>query len=569
MVSFLQADSSRVLEAVGRSMGMIEFDPQGRILDANETFLQILGYERSEVAGQHHRMFIHPEESALPAYGDFWEKLARGEFMSDQFRRIGKGGREVFIQATYNPVFGRTGKVYKVVKVAADITQARLQAMRDAGKISAISRAQAVIEFDTSGKILTANDNFLTALGYELSEIEGRRHSMFVDAAYAASAEYTAFWDRLRAGEFVSDEFCRLGKGGREVFIQASYNPIFDDKGQVTRVVKFATDVTPRVRAVRRIGSALDELAAGNLDQRLEEPFIPALDPIRLSLNASFDKLGEALREVAENASSMRSGADQIRHSADELAHRSEQQAAAIEETSAALSELTGSVRTSADQAGDAGKMVDQTRDDAERSARVVARAVEAMNLIKHSSDEIGKIIGVIDEIAFQTSLLALNAGVEAARAGEAGRGFAVVAQEVRGLAQRSAEAAKEIKSLISTSHEQVEAGVSMVGETGAALEGISRKVSGVHKHVRDIVEASRAQAVALGEINVAVGTFDRGTQQNAAMVEESTAASNTLAGEAAAMEQLVSRFRLGAPAPTAVHALNRKIANAVQRRSA
>ncbi|NLS16655.1 HAMP domain-containing protein [Rhizobium sp. P40RR-XXII] len=298
--------------------------------------------------------------------------------------------------------------------------------------------------------------------------------------------------------------------------------------------------------AVAQLAEALRELADGDLTRQIAGPFIPSLDPLRVDFNHAVEKLRLTLQNVAENASAIASGAQEIRSASDDLAKRTEQQAASVEETAAALEEITITVSGSSARAQEAGHLVRRTKENAEHSGRVVRSAVEAMDKIEASATEIGNIIGVIDEIAFQTNLLALNAGVEAARAGEAGKGFAVVAQEVRELAQRSAKAAKEIKDLINTSNSHVRNGVSLVGETGKALEEIVVQVQQVDGNVGAIVEASREQATGLKEINTSVNTMDQGTQQNAAMVEQATAAAHSLASESEALFQLLSQFKIG-----------------------
>ncbi|MDR9809709.1 methyl-accepting chemotaxis protein [Rhizobium hidalgonense] len=539
------SDAKAVLAAMSRSQAIIEFDLAGKILTANANFCAALGYQLPEIVGQHHRMFVEPAEAASADYREFWARLGRGEFDQRQYKRIGKGGKEIWIEASYNPVFSG-GKPYKVVKFATDITKQKLQNAEDAGKISALSRAQAVIEFTPKGEILTANQNFLSTLGYQLAEIQGRHHSMFCDSAYANSDDYRQFWARLSAGEFVADEFLRIGKGGKKVYIQASYNPIFDMNGKVFKVVKFATDVTARVSNVDQLAASLTALSGGDLTQEVATPFIPTLEKLRTDFNAAVSKLRTAMQVVAQNATGIAAGAQQVRSASDDLSKRTEQQAASVEQTAAALEEITTTVSDSSNRAQEAGQLVRRTRENAERSGAVVRSAVDAMGKIETSSAEISNIIGVIDEIAFQTNLLALNAGVEAARAGDAGKGFAVVAQEVRELAQRSAKAAKEIKELISASNEHVKSGVTLVGETGKALEEIVGQVQQVNGNVLAIVESSREQATGLKEINTAVNTMDQGTQQNAAMVEESTAASHSLAKEADALFQLLGQFNIG-----------------------
>ncbi|MBE7186025.1 MAG: PAS domain-containing methyl-accepting chemotaxis protein [Methylobacterium mesophilicum] len=554
MIAFPSSNASNVLAAMNKSLAIIEFDLTGKILSANPNFCKAMGYDHGEIVGRQHSIFVDPDHWKTAEYKEFWKRLASGEFVTGEFKRLGKNGREVWIQASYNGVATKSGRVYKIVKFASDITEAKLAVSDSKGQLDALGRAQAIISFTLDGQIVDANANFLSVVGYELGEIVGRNHRMFVPAEEANSPSYQEFWATLRRGEFVAAEFTRVGKGGRHVHIQASYNPIFDPDGRIVKVVKFATDVTERVSAVQRLGAALGELAHGDLEQRIETGFGAGLDPLRQSFNSSVEMLRDAMRSVSEKACAMEGNADQIRMAADDLARRTEQQAAALEETSAALSELTSGVAQASKRAEEAGNLVAQTKSDAERSGAIVGDAVAAMRQIKESSDEIGKIIGVIDEIAFQTNLLALNAGVEAARAGESGRGFAVVAQEVRSLAQRSAEAAKEIKQLISTSHAQVGTGVGLVGQTGEALHVIVGKIVEANRHVAAIVEAARGQVAGFSEINVAVATLDQGTQQNAAMVEQSTAASNELASEASALNALVRRFKVDTPTETSAH---------------
>ena len=298
------------------------------------------------------------------------------------------------------------------------------------------------------------------------------------------------------------------------------------------------------------LAEGLARLAEGDLTFRIEAAFPEASQKLKDDYNATMDQLQEAVSVIVDNASRMRSGAGEISHAADDLSRRTEQQAATLEETAAALDQITATVKKTADGASQCRKTVSITKADAEKSGAVVEQAVGAMGQIERSANEIGQIIGVIDEIAFQTNLLALNAGVEAARAGDAGRGFAVVASEVRALAQRSAQAAKEIKALISASSQQVRSGVDLVGQTGQALGRIVAQVGEINTLVLEMAASAEEQAGGLQQVNTAVNQMDQGTQQNAAMVEESTAASHALASEAQTLMELVARFKIGEPAP-------------------
>ena len=296
---------------------------------------------------------------------------------------------------------------------------------------------------------------------------------------------------------------------------------------------------------VKTLGNGLNELAKGNLNNSLNDPFSSEYEELRQNFNATVETMNDLMRTIVDNSNEIHARAEEISASSDDLSHRTENQAATLEETAAALDELTASVREAAESASEVENVVTDARKDAEESGVVVSEAVNAMSMIRKSSSEISQIIGVIDDIAFQTNLLSLNASVEAARAGEAGRGFAVVASEVRALAQRSSEAAKQIKSLITSSSEQVETGVGLVGRTGEALGSIIERVGNIDALVSGIASGSREQSSGLGEINIGMTQLDQVTQQNAAMVEEATAAATTLRTEAAGLTHLVGRFKL------------------------
>jgi methyl-accepting chemotaxis protein len=536
--------NAAVLEALNKSQAIIEFNLDGIILTANENFCKAMGYSLQEIVGKHHRLFVDPADAASAEYSAFWKRLGTGQFDQGKYKRFGKGNREVWIEASYNPIL-RGKKPYKVVKLATDITAARKIALENRGKLEALSRAQAVIEFTPSGEIITANQNFLKALGYSLEEIVGKHHAIFCERDYAQSSEYRTFWQELGAGHFAANQFTRVTKDGSKIYIQASYNPIVDDNGHVFKVVKFATDVTERVKVVNELGAGLARLSDCNIRETIDEPFVEEFEPLRRDFNASLGAFQETLVSVLKQTNSLNGNGQQMHEAADQLSMRTKEQAASLEQTSAALEQVTATVRSSTTNTEDTRKLVKNALQSASTSSSVVQETITAMQRIESASAEINKIISVIDEIAFQTNLLALNAGVEAARAGEAGKGFAVVAQEVRELAQRSAKAAKEIKGLIENSGREVTEGVRLVDATGVALHEIEKFVASIDTNMQSLATAATEQSVGLSEINNAVSQIDRMTQQNAAMVDQTTHISRELASGAAQLAELVNHFKL------------------------
>ena len=596
------ADMAGQIAAINKAMAVIEFELDGTIINANENFLATLGYTLDEIKGKHHRMFVTPEFAAGGEYRALWDKLNRGEFDSGEYKRIGKGGREVWIQASYNPIMDRKGKPIKVVKFASDITAQKLAAADAAGQLEAVSKAMAVIEFNMDGTIRIANDNFLTTLGYSPDEIKGKHHRIFVDGEYASTSEYRAFWDKLNRGEFDAGEYKRIAKGGKEIWIQASYNPIFDLNGKPFKVVKYATDVTAAALARFEIGKLVDAARNGDLATRADvsrldgdsktlvsrvnqmldmivEPiqegsrvlerianqdftqkvmgdYAGDLATIKDSINAVIDNVGATMQSVIEAVAQVTEGAGQVSSSAQELSAGASEQASSLEETSSALEEMTAMVRTNAENANNANELSGNTREAAVSGAGIMEKMQATMNGITDASTEISKIIKVIEEIAFQTNLLALNAAVEAARAGEHGKGFAVVAEEVRNLARRSAQAAKETTELIENSVTRAKEGTVVTSQAASALQTIVDNIGKVAELIAGINTASQQQAEGIEQINNAVSQMDKVTQQNAAGAEESASASEQMNAQMLALKQMCEQFQLadeGAPnRPTA-----------------
>ncbi len=541
------------VEAISKSMGVIQFNMDGTVITANQNFLSILGYSLEEIRGRHHRMFVDPAHAESHEYRAFWDKLNRGEFDSGEYKRIGRGGREVWLQASYNPILDQNGKPYMVIKFATEITQQKLRNADYQGQIDAIGKSQGVIEFNMDGTVITANQKFLDVINYSLDEVKGKHHSLFVDSTYANSPEYRAFWERLNRGVYDAALYKRIAKGGREVWIQASYNPILDLNGKPYKVVKYASDVTEQKNYQIQVEAVLKEtkrvmeaLSAGDLTQSMEGVFTGEFAVLRDAVVTTIENLRDIVGKIMEAVDLIATASSEIASGNTNLSQRTEEQASSLEETASSMEELSSTVKQNAENARQANQMAAAASQVAVKGGEVVGEVVNTMSAINESSKKIVDIISVIDGIAFQTNILALNAAVEAARAGEQGRGFAVVAAEVRNLAQRSAAAAKEIKQLISDSVSKVEGGSRLVQEAGKTMGEIVTSVKHVTDIMAEISAASDEQSSGIEQVNQAVTQMDEVTQQNAALVEEAAAAAESLQEQAENLSGSVSIFKLG-----------------------
>ncbi|SDI94229.1 methyl-accepting chemotaxis protein [Salipiger marinus] len=426
----------------------------------------------------------------------------------------------------------------------------------DEALLQIIDRTQAVIHFRPDGTILQANDNFLRALGYAAAEVAGQHHRMFVQRGYRDSAEYAQFWEDLRAGQFVTAQFPRITKDDRVIWISATYAPVLDARGSVVRVAKIATDITSQREMIKDLGRGLEALRQGDLSFRVSQITDPQFSQLGAAYNLAVENFARLILQVQSVSAAIDQVAQDIGLTSEDLSRRTETQAATLEQTAAAVEELNQNVRSAAEYAAEVGREAEDTKAAAEGSNKVVEDVIAAMKRIETSSDSIGQIISVIDDIAFQTNLLALNAGVEAARAGEAGRGFAVVAAEVRSLAQRSAGSAQEIKALIVQSSQHVKYGVDLVGSASGELGNIFQGVERISGRIREVARGIGEQTLTLGEINTAISHLDHVTQKNAAMVNKTSDATRELASNSRTLAEGVRVFRvdgipLGRDGPT------------------
>lgn len=476
MFAFLSAREMRAqVEALNRSQAVIEFALDGTILNANRNFLATMGYTLSEIKGRHHSIFVDPSERASAGYKDFWARLGRGEYQSAEFKRISKNGQSVYIHATYNPMFGRTGKPYKIVKFASNITQARMRTAEFEAKIDAISRVQAVIEFDLDGTILTANENFLNLMGYRLNEIQGRHHSMFTDSSVAGSAEYREFWAKLNSGEFVANRYRRLAKGNREVWILASYNPILCPDGRPQKIVKFASDITDAVQERLRRGE------------------------IQAAIARDLENISQAASDVTTQTS-MAAGA-------------SRETSANVQAVAAGAEELAASVNEISQQVNQALNI----------STRAVAQGRQTntnVQALANMAEEIGSVVQLIRSIAGKTNLLALNATIEAARAGEAGRGFAVVAAEVKDLATQTARATEVINNQISQTQAATQEVVNSIDEITTTVVRVNEISVAISAAVEEQSSVTREMSANMQTASSSVSSVSRSMSEIARSAE-------------------------------------------------
>ena len=434
------------LNAIDEHFAVISFSLDGIILEANQNFLNALGYTENEVLGKHHKIFCDSKLVNSKEYSDFWNELKKGTVQTSEFKRIKKDGHSIFIQASYTPIKDNSGKVYKIIKFAQDVTAKKLEDLYFKGQIQAIGKSQAIIEFDMNGIILNANENFLKAIDYSLDEIKGKHHSMFCEESYKNSNEYKDFWEKLNNAEFQSGEFLRIGKNGKKVYIQATYNPIIDIDNKPFKVVKYATEITARKNTM-------------------------------FSIQKNIEKLNKSLNHLSGASNSMSIDAENSMKGSQEVSVSIEQMDQAVNDLSEKIEIMLSSITSIANAAANGEKIALGAKEQSKSTSSDIIK-------LNQESSKIGETINLITQIAFQTNILSLNAAVEAATAGEAGRGFAVVAAEVRNLATRSNEAAKEITSAIESIQTLVKNSLKSINSVDSTIEEISLMSSNISKSI-------------------------------------------------------------------------------------
>lgn len=545
--------------AINRVMAVIEFDLQGRILTANQNFLQLMGYRLDELVGQHHRLFVDAQTAASSDYHQFWQRLNNGECLADRYPRVTKSGRCVWIEASYNPVFDKHNRPVKIVKFATNITS-RVEAEFDAkGRLDAINRAMAVIEFDLEGKILAVNDNFLQVMGYSRQEVVGHHHRMFVESSYAQSSEYPRFWNRLARGEYFARTYKRVAKGGRIVWIEATYNPIFGSDGKPVKVVKYAMDVSanPNTRLLKNVVQdavdLLEAVAKGDLTRDFQQEYrdyeLTMFYPLVLQLQAAIQQMLQSLQSSVGEASkvshTVRDVAQSVSGNAEQLRLGMKSQLSALQTMASQMQAMNHSVQTNTQTSQEVAVMARNMQQQTKEGMSVMQQTINAMQAMSASSTQIVDIVAMIDAISFQTNLLALNAAVEAARAGEHGRGFAVVAGEVRELANKSANAAKDIRQLIGDSLARIQTGTRLADQSGDMLDAINHHITQVAEKVDQIAQSSTVQSDVIQQVSYSVNQVERITEANNEQVHSANAAAESLSKEADTLHSNMSYFKL------------------------
>lgn len=536
------SDANQIKAAVDTGWASIEFEPDGTILDINDNWIDTLGYKREEMIGQHHRMFCDEDYASSQEYKKFWKDLAEGKLQSGEFQRFKNGGVEFWINATYTPIKNDKGRVFKVIKIAAEITDMVRARVQGAAVKAAVDTGWASIEFETDGTILDVNENWVSTLGYKKEEMVGQHHRMFCDKAYANSSEYKQFWKDLADGQLRAGEFQRYKKGGEEFWINASYTPVRDNEGTVFKVIKIATDITNIKIPILNVKDIITGMASGDLTNRFEMNAEGYVGEMGEALNIAMDNMNALLGDINESSTLLAASSEQMLTKSDQMQGTTQEVASAIGQMAEGVqdqarqidesSKLIDQVRSSAEKMGEQSQTINEAakkgQANAKRGLGTVKKVVDSMTRIQGAanitsdsievlterSEEIARTLNVITDIAGQTNLLALNAAIEAARAGDAGRGFAVVAEEIRKLAEDSRTSAGDIEKVIKAVEKDISQASKAIDDMSSSVKDgneASKEAEEVFVEIdqsvietlslsEDVLQATDAQKVSIDE---------------------------------------------------------------------
>lgn len=543
-------DDPALAAAVAQAVDLnpiIQLDLNGRVIFANDRYAAMAGMPSGGLPGRHLTELYKTLDVSKSL--ELLERAAAGEVLQTQSLRETHDGRVLMVQAVYAPVRNANGQITSVLAILANLSTQYINMRQQAALIAGLSRSQAMIEFTPQGEIVDANQNFLDCLGYQdLSEIKGRHHSIFVNAAERSLPAYAHFWSALARGENQSGEYRRLRKDGSAACIVATYTAVTDDAGKVTKVVKFASDVSARKMAVEDLITGISAMATGDLSIRLSAAPDPEFAHVFASFNDAVARLVSMIEDMRARSGTMNAEACEIAAGADDLARRGEAQAASLEQTAAAVEQISGNVTMTNQSAREAAAAALSAEEIVRSGAETVDRAIDAMVRIDEHTRRMGEFTRVIEHFAFQTNLLSINAAVEAARAGEIGRGFAVVANEVRNLAQQSAKASQSIAELIGKSETEVSTGVRLVKDAGSALDQIRTAVAAMASNVAGIAHATTEQATGVREVSEALSQLDTVNQSNLVLGDNNAAAAASLTSQVVEMIAMLDHFHTRNP---------------------